>query len=80
MNILINKDHCKRYLLSLLLYILKFALEKRVNIESDKVNSCDFSVSEFVLLNTLAYFQHFSFKTKEMKQRSILLREKSSQY
>ena len=45
MIILINKDHGKRYLLCLHLYILKFALEKRVNIESNKVNSCDFSVS-----------------------------------
>ena len=41
---LINKDHGKRYLLCILLYILKFALETRTNIELNKVNSCDFSV------------------------------------
>ena len=45
MNILINKDHGKRFLLCLLLCILKFALETRNNIELNKVNSCDFSVS-----------------------------------
>ena len=32
-----NKDHGKRYLLCLLLYILKLALERQVNIESNKV-------------------------------------------
>ena len=32
----INKDHGKRYFLCLLLYIMKFALESQVNIESNK--------------------------------------------
>ena len=41
---MMNKDHDKHYLLCLLLYILKFALERQVNIESSKVQSCDISI------------------------------------
>ena len=46
--LLINKDHGKRYFLYLHLYILKFALERQVNVESNNVQSCEFSVYGYV--------------------------------
>ena len=63
----INKDHGKRNLLCILFYILKCACRKRVNIDPNKVNSCDFSGSGLYVKYIV--FQHFLFKSNEMKQR-----------
>ena len=62
---MINKDHEKRNLLCLLMYILKFALERQVNIESNKVQSCDFQFRDTRVFNPL-YFQDFSSKLTKL--------------
>ena len=51
----------------LLLHILNFALERQVNIESNKGQSCDFSVKGSVCL-ILVIFKIFRSKLTKIKQ------------
>ena len=54
-DIFINKKDDKRYLLCLLLHILKFALEIQVDIETNKGQSCNFSIKGSVCLILLIF-------------------------